>query len=113
MARLPGATDRESVPEAARPYYDQIVDSRPVWGIHTGTPVSDAFRTARKHRGLLRQLARMALFHRPPTGFLRGLVVEHSGEHRARQADPRIAARVRTERVGERDMAECRCAENS
>jgi 4-carboxymuconolactone decarboxylase len=30
MARLPGATDRESVPEAARPYYDQIVDSRPV-----------------------------------------------------------------------------------
>ena len=29
-------------------------------------------------------LARFALSHRPPTGFLRGLVVEHSGEHRGR-----------------------------
>ena len=33
---------------------------------------------------LLRLLARFALSHRPPTGFLRGLVVEHSGEHRGR-----------------------------
>ena len=33
---------------------------------------------------LLRLLARFALSHRPPTGFLRGLVVEHCGEHRGR-----------------------------
>jgi CBS domain-containing protein len=29
-------------------------------------------------------MARLALAHRPPTGFLRDLVVEHSGEHEGR-----------------------------
>ncbi len=33
-------------------------------------------------RRLLRLLARDAVRHRPPTGFVRGLVVAHSGEHR-------------------------------
>jgi CBS domain-containing protein len=61
-----------------------VVDSRPVWGVHTGAPVAEAFRAARRHRALLRQLARFSLSYRPPTGFLRGLVVEHSGEHRGR-----------------------------
>jgi len=61
-----------------------LVDSRPVWGVHTGTPVSDTFRLAPGHPALLRLLARFALSHRPPTGFFRGLVVEHSGEHRGR-----------------------------
>ncbi len=61
-----------------------LVDSRPVWGIHGGTPVSDVLRSARSRPQLLRLLARLALAHRPPTGFLRGLVVEHGGEHRGR-----------------------------
>ena len=61
-----------------------LVDSRPVWGVHTGTPVSDVFRLAPRNPALLRLLARFALSHHPPTGFLRGLVVEHSGEHRGR-----------------------------
>lgn len=61
-----------------------LVDSRPVWGVHTGTAVADTFRLAPRHPGLLRQLARFSLSYRPPTGFLRGLVVEHSGEHRGR-----------------------------
>ena len=61
-----------------------LVDSRPVWGIHTGTPVADTFRLAPDNPALLRLLARFALSHRPPTGFFRGLVVEHSGEHRGR-----------------------------
>jgi CBS domain-containing protein len=61
-----------------------VVDGRPVWGVHTGPPVPDAFRDARANPHLLRLLARFALSHRPPTGFLRGLVVEHSGEHRGR-----------------------------
>ena len=61
-----------------------LVDSRPVWGIHTGTPVADSFRLAPSNPALLRLLARFALSHRPPTGFLRGLVVESSGEHRGR-----------------------------
>jgi CBS domain-containing protein len=59
-----------------------LVDSRPVWGIHVGTPVAEEFCLAPKHPALLRLLARFALSYRPPTGFLRGLVVEHSGERR-------------------------------
>jgi CBS domain-containing protein len=61
-----------------------LVDSRPVWGLHTGTPVADTFRLAPSNPALLRLLARFALSHRPPTGFFRGLVVEHTGEHRGR-----------------------------
>ncbi len=61
-----------------------VVDSRPVWGIHTGTAVSDTFRLAPENPALLRLLARFALSRRPPTGFFRGLVVEHTGEHRGR-----------------------------
>ena len=46
--------------------------------------MADTFRLATAHPALLRLLARFALSHRPPTGFLRGLVVEHGGEHRGR-----------------------------
>jgi CBS domain-containing protein len=46
--------------------------------------VSDTFRLAPRNPDLMRLLARFALAHRPPTGFLRGLVVEHGGEHRGR-----------------------------
>ena len=59
-----------------------LVDSRPLWGVHSGRPVSDTFRGAAARPELLHLLARFALSHRPPTGFLRGLVVEHDGEHR-------------------------------
>ena len=58
-----------------------IVDNRPVWGVHTGTPVADTFRLAASYPPLLRMLARFALSHRPPTRRFRGLVVEHGGEH--------------------------------
>ncbi len=61
-----------------------LVDSRPVWGVHTGTPVADTLRLAPSNPALLRLLARFALSHRPPTGFFRGLVVEPTGEHRGR-----------------------------
>jgi CBS domain-containing protein len=58
-----------------------LLDSRPVWGVHTGTPVADTFRLAPDHPVLLRQLARLAVAQRPSTSFLRGLVVEHGGAH--------------------------------
>ena len=61
-----------------------LVDSRPVWGLHTGSPVSDTFRLASNYPTLLRLLARFALSHRPPTRMFRGLVVEHAGTHRGR-----------------------------
>ena len=47
-----------------------------------GASVADALWQARSHPGLLRLLARFALKFRPPTGFLRDFVVEHSGERR-------------------------------
>ena len=61
-----------------------LVDSRPVWGIHRGTPVTDTFCDARGHPRLLRLLARFALSHRPPTGSCAASCVEHDGEHRGR-----------------------------
>jgi CBS domain-containing protein len=61
-----------------------VVDSRPTWGVGAGMAIADALGPARAHPALLRQLARFSLSYRPPTGFLRGLVVEHSGEHRGR-----------------------------
>jgi CBS domain-containing protein len=61
-----------------------FVDSRPVWGIHAGPPIAEVFGLAPRHPALLRLLARFALSYRPPTGFLRGLVVEHTGERRGR-----------------------------
>jgi CBS domain-containing protein len=59
-----------------------IVDSRPVWAISAGASVTDALWEARSHPNLLRLLARLALSFRPPTGFLRDFVVEHSGERK-------------------------------
>ncbi len=60
------------------------VDARPVWGVRASPAVADVFRDARRHPDLLRLLGRYALAHRPPTGFLRGLVVEYSGRRRGR-----------------------------
>jgi signal-transduction protein with cAMP-binding, CBS, and nucleotidyltransferase domain len=61
-----------------------LLDSRPVWGMHTGSPVADTFRLAPDHPLLLRRLAQLAVAQRPSTSFLRGLVVEQSGEHEGR-----------------------------
>jgi CBS domain-containing protein len=44
-----------------------FVDSRPVWGVHQGTPLADTFRGAAENAALLRLLARMALAQRPST----------------------------------------------
>ena len=60
-----------------------IADSRPVWS--TQGSVASGLWEARPypdHPDLLRLLARFALSFRPPTGFLRDFVVEHSGERR-------------------------------
>jgi CBS domain-containing protein len=72
-----------------------ITDNRPVWstgragpGVPAGPGVwaADGLWEARARPGpeLLRLLARFALSFRPPTGFLRDFVVEHSGERRGR-----------------------------
>jgi CBS domain-containing protein len=61
-----------------------ITDSRPVWS--TGGWAGGGLWEARGRADpdLLRLLARFALSFRPPTGFLRDFVVEHSGERRGR-----------------------------
>jgi CBS domain-containing protein len=64
-----------------------LADSRPVWSsgaAATGGPAGGLFeaRPYPDQAGLLRLLARFALSFRPPTGFLRDFVVEHSGERR-------------------------------
>jgi CBS domain-containing protein len=61
-----------------------LLDSRPVWGVHTGTPVADTFRLAANYPTLLRMLARFALSQRPSARIFRGLVLETAGEHRGR-----------------------------
>jgi CBS domain-containing protein len=61
-----------------------VGDGRPVWGVRRAAPLTARIAAARAHPGLLRLLARFALSHRPPTGFLRDLVVEHSGERKGR-----------------------------
>ena len=60
------------------------VDARPVWGVRAAPAVADVFRDARRHPDLLRLLGRYALAHRPPTGFLRDFVVEHTGRRRGK-----------------------------
>jgi len=60
-----------------------LADSRPVWS--SGGDLGDGLWEARPYPErpeLLRMLARFALSFRPPTGFLRDFVVEHSGERR-------------------------------
>jgi CBS domain-containing protein len=59
-----------------------ITDSRPVWSTRPGAPVADVLWEARGRPDLQRLLAQFALSFRPPTGFLRDFVVEHSGERR-------------------------------
>jgi CBS domain-containing protein len=56
-----------------------LCDARPVTG-HDDP--FEALRGARNRPLLRRLLLRIGLAPRPPTGFLRDLVVEHSGEHR-------------------------------
>jgi len=64
-----------------------LTDSRPVWssgGASVGPALGGLWeaRSDPDQAGLLRMLARFALSFRPPTGFLRDFVVEHSGERR-------------------------------
>jgi len=62
-----------------------IADSRPAWSTGPGPPVADSLWEGSGqpgHPDLQRLLARFALSFRPPTGFLRDFVVEHSGERR-------------------------------
>jgi CBS domain-containing protein len=72
--------------ENALVFVSLLTDSRPLWDSGgPGVPVANALWDARgqlDQSDLRRLLARFALSFRPPTGFLRDFVVEHSGERR-------------------------------
>lgn len=59
-----------------------IADSRPITGLPLGRAVSDGMLATTRSRDYLTHLLRYATSARPPAGFVRDFVVEHSGEHR-------------------------------
>jgi CBS domain-containing protein len=59
-----------------------LVDGRTVAGHGPPPEVLAILAEGRHHPPLLRLLQRLALAHRPPTAFLREIVVEHGGSHR-------------------------------
>jgi len=59
-----------------------IADSRPITGIPLGRAVSDAMLATTRGRDYLSGLLRYTISQRPPVGFVRDFVVEHSGAHR-------------------------------
>lgn len=61
-----------------------LVDGRVVAGHGQAPDVLGTLAGGRHHPRLLRLLQRLALAQRPPTGFLRNIVVEHGGRHRGR-----------------------------
>ncbi|RDH78767.1 CBS domain-containing protein [Mycolicibacterium moriokaense] len=59
-----------------------IADSRPVTGVPLGRAVSDAMLATTRSREYLSRLLSYTISVRPPVGFVRDFVVEHSGAHR-------------------------------
>ena len=59
-----------------------LLDARAVDGNGPAARVLSDLEDARRRPRILRLLVRLALANKPPTGFLRDIVVEHSGEHR-------------------------------
>ena len=58
-----------------------VLDARLIHGSERGLDVPSLIRETQPRPALLRLLLRQALSSKPPTGFLRDIVVEHSGEH--------------------------------
>jgi CBS domain-containing protein len=61
-----------------------LLDSRTVFGPDDAFDALAALQAARDRPLVVRLLLRLALADKPPTGFLRDIVLEHSGEHRGR-----------------------------
>lgn len=59
-----------------------LFDGRTVAGAGIGETVLESLVPPRRDERLVRLLARLALAHRPPSGFRRDVVLEHDGDHR-------------------------------
>ncbi|WP_158220534.1 putative nucleotidyltransferase substrate binding domain-containing protein [Kineosporia sp. A_224] len=62
-------------------YLSALADARPVRGHATWAPVSGALRSAHARPAVRATAHRVATALHPPTGFVRGLVIESGGEH--------------------------------
>ncbi|MFI5100169.1 MAG: putative nucleotidyltransferase substrate binding domain-containing protein [Actinomycetes bacterium] len=67
-------------------YVSALVDGRVVTGAGAGPDrmLGEAMSATARDEAMVRALGRQALVHRPPTGFVRELVVQHTGENRGR-----------------------------
>jgi CBS domain-containing protein len=61
-----------------------VADSRPLTNPRLGESLTETIRSHTRTSQFLRALLDEALHWRPPTGFFRDFVVQHSGEHRGR-----------------------------
>ena len=59
-----------------------VADSRPITGLALGRSVNDAVERQSRSRAFLDRMRAEALAVRPPSGFVRGFVVEANGRHR-------------------------------
>jgi CBS domain-containing protein len=59
-----------------------IADSRPLTGLPLGRSVTAGLLADARSFDFIEGVLHLALHYRPPTGFVRDFVVEHSGEHR-------------------------------
>lgn len=59
-----------------------VADSRPLTNTTLGRSVIDAMLTTTRSRDYLAALLRYTISTRPPVGFVRDFVIEHSGDHR-------------------------------
>ena len=75
VARVAAVTEIECYPAGKTIFSEGTGPVTYVWVVRTGS-------VEIVHDGRLRLLARLALSFRPPTGFLRDFVVEHSGERK-------------------------------
>jgi CBS domain-containing protein len=72
---------REQTGEGRR-FASVALDYRAVAGpLEIESVFNDAIRSASKDASFVRGLAVIAVAYKPPTGFLRDLVVEHGGSH--------------------------------
>jgi len=63
-------------------YLAALVDATPVWGDEVWTPVRVEVDAALRTAVVRQVFGQAAAAHRPPTGFVRDLVIEASGAHR-------------------------------
>ena len=57
-------------------------DSQPLTQLTLGRTITDTIRATTRTRDFLSEMLRFTLAKKPPIGFVRGFVVEHSGENR-------------------------------